>query len=285
MTTTTLLRRLSAAACIIALGVAFSACEEVLDAEGLPYVERLVVDAILAPGIPADSIYIRRTLPLSGAYDKSKAILTDITGYVESEGRQYPLVHIDSSRYRATGLVPESGKRYKLVAQWRGKNIQAETTVPYTPELDTAILRLGNKQSQGYDDRYYDTLTVVVRPRGSEVYAVEARVEYDRGLGGYQSLNLTYDEVIARATDLEPDGKVHLNYRAYHIFDVNAGFVDKNLIILYAFDEPFYDYYFSITNDDNDAGPFASGNRPIYWNVQGDGIGIFMGRAITVREL
>lgn len=283
MTTRTLLSRISTALCIIMLGFVFTACEEVIDPDGLPYVERLVVDAMLSPDIPADSIYITRTLPLSAKYDRSKAVLTDVTGYVESEGRQYPLVHVDSSRYAATGLIPESGKRYRLVAQWRGKNIQAETTIPFKPEVDTVILRKGRDRS-GSNDWHYDTLTAVVHPRGAEVYAMEARTHYS-GSDGFEVIDLDYDDVIARASDVEQDGKVHLIYSSYQIFVVDPMFPRTNQAVVYAFDTPFYDYYFSITDDNDGEGAFSSGTRPIYWNIEGDGIGVFMGRAITVVEI
>lgn len=284
MITRTMLWKLPAVACILALGLAFSACEELVDADGLPYVERLVVDAMLSPNVSADSIYIRRTLPLSAKYDSSKAMLADVTGYIEFEGQQYPLVHKGSSRYAATGLIPESGKRYKLVAQWRGRNVQAETRVPFAPQVDTVVLREGKNQPDNFVEGM-DTLTAIVRPRTGDVYAMEAVAVYRDGLGSHESINLDYDEIIRRAVDVESDGNVHMVYRSYHIFDLNPTFNEKKLAIIYAFDTPFYDYYFSITNGDNDGGPFSSGTRPIYWNVQGDGIGIFMGRAITIIEL
>ena len=54
-------------------------------------------------------------------------------------------------------------------------------------------------------------------------------------------------------------------------------------VLVYSFDLPFYDFYYSYRDQDEEGILFGN-PRPVRWTVEGDGIGIFIGRSsVAVR--
>lgn len=265
---------------LIALGCIFSACEEIADPDGLPYVERLVVQATVSPNEALDSIFIRRTLPLTGRYDSVKAMLSDVIGSVEVDGQSYPLVYMGESRYAAEGLVGESGKTYKLSAEWHGKKVTATTTIPFPAVIESVTARRVDWQGQPQYNNY-DSIGAIVQPRGNEVYGLEIYARYGSSYNYHSIINLNYEEVVRRASQTESDGKVHLIYDGYPR-DLD---LKNTRLTVYSFDAPFYDFYFSFYSSRDGDDFFFGGGQPVYWNIQGDGIGIFIGKTWVYKML
>lgn len=252
-----------------------SACEELIDPD-LPFVERLVVQSTLVAGSPVDSIFIKRTQPLSARYDSAASVLTDVSGWIESDGIRYPLVHKGSSRYEAEGLVGQPGKHYMLTAEWREKKVHASTTIPAAPVIDTAYVIY---QRSGPQDSAAILIEAVVPPEQIAIYAMEVYDKLDRSSGDYLVVDLNYYTSIKRYDDTLADGKVHLRFDAYPIrFTQNQA-----KIVVYSYDIPFYDFYYSNRNRNQDQ--FFGNSQPVRWNVEGDGIGIFVGRNMTTRTV
>ncbi len=274
------MQRLFALAGIIFLCLAVSACEEVVEAD-LPFVERLVVQGTLVAGQPADSIFIKRTVPLSARYDSARAILSDASGRIEGGGKSYPLVHVGESRYEATGLVPESGVRYRLVADWHGKSVQASTTIPYLPQVDTIITKKSTEDHPNPNDAYYASIEAHVRPRPTETYAMEVYDRNDSRFDFYPVVDLNYNDVIGKPDDTLANGRVQLLFDDYS-FVLNR---NRARVVVYSYDLSFYDFYYSYYDRDGDGGAIFNTPQPVRWNVEGDGIGIFIGRAAVSLKL
>jgi len=270
---------LLAALCACAQALAFTGCEEVVDPNGLPYVERLVVHGTISPGIPVDSIFIRRTLPLDIPYDSRRAIVPDAAGYIETDGERFPLVSKGEGRYAVPDLVPQSGRRYTLVADWHGKHITASTTVPSAPAIDTVYAH----EASGYPGQptVHDSVVAIVSPRANEVYALEAYDSFNQGYEYSRVIDLEYDGIVEQSSSTKSDGRVHLIYHGYPVH-LQRGVAR---IIVHAFDAPFHDFFYSYYRRFHSDDFLEIDNGQVYWNVEGDGIGMFIGKAISSRTL
>ncbi len=91
-------------------GFVFTACEDTVAPDDIPYVERMVVYGVITAGKPADSIRFSRTLPLNTLYQPADGELTDVVAAIESGGKSYPLRHIGRGFYNAEGLIPEDSR-------------------------------------------------------------------------------------------------------------------------------------------------------------------------------
>lgn len=256
---------------------ALTSCEETVSPTDIPYVERIIVRGVISADIPTDSIRFTRTLPVNTEYDTLAAELADVVGTVESNGESFELKHIGHGYYAAQGLIPISGRTYTLSASWHGKSVQASTTVPYPTPVDsiqfTPVIR--NYGSQ-IDTSY--SLTVLFRPRQGEVYGM-SYVVGDSDLSRWTYSPYIYHTDVKRWKDTLSDGTIRISTDEYAIVDFPPPY--RGEILMYTFDEPYYDFYNSYYYGYNNDGPFSSGESHIHWNVRGDGMGLFIGRTIT----
>ncbi len=254
---------------ILALALFALGCTDMVDAPDLPYVERMVVYSILTAGEQEVSVSFQRTLPPTEAYSVRKAALADVSAWVDEEGRIHPLHYDSLGVYRASGLMVQAGAVYTLHAQWHGMTCDAQTRVPGPAVIDTMFC------SNGPDGWLAQA---VVRPRAGEVYGLS-----------WQSSKLSYDprtsslgfSTLVRQQDARADGSVSL---AEHLFWVDQG--TEVSASLQAFDDAFYNYFNSRPGGKSSDEIFSQPGKNQKWNVQGDGIGLFIGRSvvtITVR--
>jgi hypothetical protein len=69
--------------------------------------------------------------------------------------------------------------------------------------------------------------------------------------------------------------KIYTNLERYNAFAV-----------VYTLDVDYWDYYFTAVHNANNIGGFVQpSGRNVRWNVQGDGIGLFVGVAISRTSL
>ena len=249
------------------LAVFMVSCEE-SGLDDFPYVERMVVGSVLDAGSDNVLLFFARTLPLSEPYDPQNAVLTGVTGHVMHGGTAYPLVQLVPGLYQAQGLSIVSGETYELTAEWQGKRVSATTRVPFPPSVVSSTATIDSAAT----DRL--TLQSLVRVGASEVYG---QTWSTTGSGGAENGG-EFTE-IGRASDADLNGEVLIS----ESYSLTVAPGDTLFAVIHAFDQPFYDFFISRGGnvpgyDDllfREIGGFVS------WNVEGDGIGIFLGRATT----
>jgi len=258
---------------------ALVSCEETVSPTDIPYVERIIVRGVLDTDAPTDSIRFTRTLPVNTEYDTLAAELHDVVGTIESDGESFPLKHIGHGYYVAEGLVPVSGRIYTLRATWHGKSVSASTRVPYPTAVDstwfTPTVMYYNDGS--FSDTVYQ-VSVRFRPRQGEVYGMSYLIGDSAETRSVYS-PFIYHTDVKRWKDTTSDGAISIATENYSGIDFPPPYSGE--IRIYAFDEPYYDFYNSYYYGYENDGPFSSGEDHIHWNVQGDVIGLFIGRTIT----
>lgn len=259
---------------LLLLAVALGSCESIVDATGVPYVERLVIRAVLSPNVPADSIRITRTLPLTIRYDTALAAVTNAAGFIEQGSERYPLSHSGNGYYQAEGLVPVSGRSYRLVAQWSKGSVTASTTIPYPVTIERVkSVVLDTFNWDGHTELIYGIEAVVV-PIGEQVYQVSVV-----GSDLTSSYSVFSIENVLRRRDTASNGMIHLMTRTYTEFEPGEA-----VARVYSWDPQYYDFLMSYIRDGDDPLQFVS-TAPVHWNIQGDGIGMFIGRVISEKRL
>ena len=255
---------------LLCLALILVSCDE-SGIDEFPYVERLVVGAVLDANADSVLLLFGRTLPLSEPYNPSDAALTGVIGRITHGATDYPLVQIVPGLYHAAGLHVVAGETYQLSAEWQGKRVSASTRVPFPPSIvaSTATAVAGTPSQLTLESR--------VRVASAEVYgqtwSTVASTGSDRG-GSFTE--------IGRAADADPNGEVVIA----ESYVLSVAPAETLFAVVHAFDQPFYDFFISKGGnvpgyDDllfREVGGFVS------WNVTGDGIGLFLGRAVSRKR-
>ena len=260
---------------ILLLCCILAGCETVTDPGDIPYVERLVVEATLDDGAPIDDIRITRTMPLDRKYDREAAIVRDVNGFVEVDGTRHNLQYDAARGVYTVPLTATRGKEYRLTAEWNGRKATARTTVPIPPIIDS----ISADTMAFYDPGmvFYTSLDILFTPIDRRaVYGIGIRTVMD----GYPMtvLHLGYGEPIFRLRDTNDQGKILYHYGrtdSPYNYGISGG-RGTTVATVYAFDEQFFDYYSSRYRSDDIS---FSQEEDIRWNIEGDGIGLFMGRS------
>ena len=256
-------------------------CEETVAPTDLVYVERMVVRGAISPAKPVDSIRFSRTLPLNMIYDSAAAELTDVTGSVDGGGRSYPLRHIGHGYYKAEGLIPVAGEVYTLRADWRGRKVSATTRVPIGGIVDSIVMKgvVPSFWEAAELDSIY-RVEAFLRPSRGEVYGMSYEVTVEEPGGGTITnvVSFVYNSTLPKWDDTLSDGRLKVEAGQHAYIYYPPPFTDK--LLLYSFDEPYYDFAQTYYRD-SDQGPFSNGEESIRWNIQGDGIGLFIGVSVT----
>ncbi len=251
---------------------ALNSCEETISDTELPYKEKLVVMCILENGKPLTKFEITRTLPSlhdDSWQNQGDDIITDVTGTISDANGTYPITYNESASYRAEGLIPEAGGTYRLDLKWKGNRVWAVTTVPPPIDIDSITVR---KVADQWDK--YDSLNILVahfKPKNSSVYIGYI---YDTTSNSkyYGSKVIKYNQVSVSDYASVIVGEDFWYYNVYE---------QKFPFYVEAWDLPFYDYWKTRYNGDSNDGIFSTSGVNIRWNIDGDGLGLFIGKSET----
>lgn len=269
---------------LLALSLLAVACEETVDITDAVYRERFVVYGVLDAGREV-RVTFTRTLPINEPYSAERAALGDVAAVVVVENRAngealdtVPLVHTSGGRYEAPGLVVESGWRYRLEASWNGKSVRASTVVPFPAQIDSLSMVPRIYDYGDVTDTLHN-LRALVRPRPEEVYLLSSADVDPRT--GETIVHETYGgATLGRIRDTIASGHVEL-------LDPNWGYRGAQPVaaIVMSYDAPYYDFQKTFYSYGGGGSPFSTGADNVHWTVEGDGIGLFIGRAVAERRL
>ncbi|MCU0426176.1 MAG: DUF4249 domain-containing protein [Candidatus Kapabacteria bacterium] len=263
-----------------AICIVLTSCTSAPQVVELPYVEQLVVSAILTAGDTVRNIHVMRSAPASGKIEYAAQGLPDarvtllLNGSPVVVRRQRTLPQVNTQGlspeqrtfFEAPGVVIQSGQRYSITVEWSGKRISASTVIPSAP--DVVSYRILDDLSFVPPRR---TLQAVVRPASNTAYSIigETIITSNRPNSSLSN-SLTESLPVVRNQVTNSDT---LQIRT----NLNFGFQQDTVryfgrVVSY---DPAYSLYLQSIQGVN---PFAR------WNVQGDGVGIFVGAALSERR-
>lgn len=260
------------------------------------YDEKIVIGGILTAGDTLKNIQITRTLRVNEPYlaTSSNSGLPDAEVTLNVEGKSYKMLiqpafvvveyggkkNDGRTFFSVPGLIVQSGKRYTITVRWKDKTAQASTVVPFAPAPDSVTM---------YADaqRYNLIAEATIITRNHEVYFLGQKHQGQRNresfnLAGYyghpQRQSSGNHRLLLRSTLAMFD---RYNAGLRWLYEEFVSF--QSFYLLYAYDEPMWDYYQSqqATSRTSDIALIPSGEN-LHWNVTGDGIGLFVGAAVTI---
>ena len=279
-----------------------SACTSTIDPSELqlPYEEKIVVRGLIEAGLPLSDIQISRTLPPLDTFGLDKVFVSDAQAMVRIDGMSYAMQMQPNSTpntttnsltvrslYYAPLLTVQSGKTYQLTVQWRGKTATATTRVPAPPTPDNVRLLLNTvprPDNSSITDTVF-TLEATVRGQPNDVYRLGAQLRDSlgirnvslRGFGDIVQVPESGGTVVVRSD----------TWRGTTATTSSLDLVRGRLTlfwVLEVYDGAYYQYFLS-RNRGGQTNPFSPGGPNVEWNVEGNGLGMFIGMAQTRRKI
>lgn len=256
---------------LFSLGIILcSGCENSVEEEEFPFEFRLVIRGILEPGKPVSGIYIGRTIPISDKFSAGFSNLANAAAVIIHNNTFYPLRHTANGLYRNDTLLISPGETYQLIVQWEDKLATAETTIPRFGNITKPVVK--SEISGSTSKNYVET---TISQTNGEVYAASWVSFFISGQVAQE------DSSIAAVVKRGENGqlKVITNQVPSFLGTKNLG------MRMYIYDAPFYDYYYTQGANRTSDLVFGQPHSSVKWNVQADGIGMFIGRRDTVLSI
>ncbi len=257
--------------------IIFNSCTESIDGViELPYSEQLVIRGVLVAGKPVIDISINKTQPALEAFDINKAMISNADAKIISENKEYPLIHVGLGMYKASDLIAEIGKTYRLEVRWNGKFAYANTSIPAPVSIESV------KAFAPFKQRRSNLWTVGLNgfAKVPSNTACVSGFEYIDSLGLKESIK-TYANRVYREQDTGKIGKTNMTLFSIEVADTNKIFYDsasyKLNLFVESYDMQFYQYFRTRLNGDSPNSTFGFSGGNIQWNVNGDGVGLFIG--------
>lgn len=256
----------------------------------LPQMEdKIVVDGWIEAG-DQSRVFLTRNTPYFGTVDSSslrdlvlsRAMVTLYDGdtsevlILRKDERFFPPFF-----YEGNSIYGETGKTYTLTAEYGGKSILAETTVPPSVPIDTSYFDpITEGDSMGYavleftdpagEKNYYRIYTKRVGVDNKYIPTFLMAID-DKFFDG-KNVRLT----LLRAPESYLDVSDDNSFRSW----------DSILIKLCTMDRASYDFWSSYQEEIlNSTNPFAASLSEIRSNIQGDGLGIWAGYGYSVDTI
>lgn len=132
--------------------VSFLSCIKTIDFNDEGYANGLVLNSIVWPDSVFKATFTKSTSILEAGSAPGEAVANGTLDIYENDQL---LAHLTSSTggFRADGIKPKAGNSYRLVATGNGRQVTAETTIPFKVEVvsvDTSTIK---------NSDYYRTIT------------------------------------------------------------------------------------------------------------------------------
>ena len=274
---------------LFSLVIAFLGCEELVDPGMLPYEEKLVVMGVLEAGAPV-SIYVSKTFPLDQSEIPKEVKITTLTGTLSVNGVSYPLVYkgmkyfrdfpdsIGFSEYTVTNHLVAAGQRYELEASWNGKKIRARTPVAHPITIDSVAFSLVSLDTIRYGPpvlRLIGTVSAFLTPFQNQSYDIFI----EDHLGNRNRPFVRYPDTLS-------NGQLHFRTQwGFYVPLETPSYLDSTNVGVASYDPVSEELRKRLPSKYSDDYMFFPEFRESYWNIEGDGIGLFLGRSMSKRRL
>jgi len=248
----------------------FYSCEQPSEEENIPYIPKLVIRGILTEGKPVTDIYIGRTMPVSVKIDPAFTDLSDAAAVIVHNDQFYPLTYTHNGLYKNDTLQIIKGEKYSLLASWQNLSASAETTIPIPGRIPSFSM-----QTQSTSTGQVHFLQSQIIPHADEVYAATWVLLYLNG--GVADESQEFSTVT---------GKDASGIAICTTADIPSNYINqlntKLTARVYIFDHPFLDFYKTQNLNQVSDAIFGQTGSQVKWNIIGEGIGMFIGRADTL---
>lgn len=154
--------------------VSLLSCIKTIDFNDEEYANQLILNSIIWPDSAFQASLSKSTSILENDYGPVNPIPDGIMDIFENDQL---LAHLSSStgKFRQTDIKPKAGNTYRIVATSKGKQIEAETTIPLKAEvvaMDTSLVTIGGPHKTiTFDFKLKDT-------PGEDYYRIVLEYEY-----------------------------------------------------------------------------------------------------------
>ena len=263
---------------ILLLSVLFVSCEEnVVDTSGIKYKEQLVIKAFIFAGENAKNIIITRTLHPLEKYNAEKALVKNAEAAIIHNNRRYNLTYNENTQsYENVDIVFMEGEKYELVVNWRNLKATATTTIPkFEVVRNYYSFEYVEYWEWGWWQSYWAmNINAIVRGDKNAVYAISYS-----GSGDYYYFD--YDKLIDASRNTADTFKVVYNdmYKYSNIKDsvTYINFAKRYSYRVTGFAHQLWDYNRTLENRAMDMDILFGNSLNVKWNIEGDGIGLFIG--------
>lgn len=250
--------------------VSLTSCEVPVEVE-LPHAERLVVDGFIGLEAQASELRVLRTLPPLARVDVSKMVVPGVTAVIEWKGASIPLtLNADSVTFAlpAESTMWDDGIA-RLTVRGLGKTATASTRIPKRPVvLSTRLIdttaAYGTPLKMVIADIEVDTATIVWFTEDLNRWGSDRR----------PMLHYVPKDVI-RQSGSGPRTTVSLV-----VYSIESFAAPDSVNITLCSADPIYDRYLRSPFGSGEGLFGFSGVNP-YFNLSGDGIGLFIGASST----
>lgn len=255
---------------ILTIVICFSnGCEQPLGEDEFPYEFKLVVRGIVKNNRLIDSISVGRTLPVSVPFNEQFSRVTNAVGAVVSDGIFYPLRHKGNGYYTTDSLIARSGKAYSLLINWESISINSHTTVPKLGNVGSSYVNQG--VLNGNPINYFESS---LTPYSNEVYG--ATWFLMSFAGTIVSESTTFEKIVKKGSSPQIVVPTIGLPQSFNTYSGSYG------IRLIAYDAPYYDYFITSGSNQVSDAIFGQSGTTVKWNINGQGIGMFVGTADTL---
>ncbi|MDW8220701.1 MAG: DUF4249 family protein [Bacteroidota bacterium] len=284
----------------------------------LPHDEKLVIYASLVAGEPLQNVQVTRTLPPLDTFNVERSRIDNAEVSVSVDGQTYrlrlqtrvaPRTLADSlnfdlnnqpSLYEAPELIVQPAKTYTLRVVWNGKQASAITRIPATPELATqppkvvwraepfryVVNRPRTFPATGVVPSLLATVQIPLRARAGEAYRIETITAQDtiskRSTTSSISLN-TNTLLMSSTSTLTLSANVRHFLQGDSIFRPPIFTLSTastiSIVRVVAHDAALRDFISTQARNTPNTNPFGNSGQNPSWNIQGDGIGLFIGQS------
>lgn len=261
------------------VAVIVGGCETIVQPEEMTYDRKLVISAVLESGKSIDQILIGKTLPPNQPYIPANAAVTDADGSISVDGTAHALIFdgyyqpYGSVRgfgvYRTQFFFAEPGKVYTIDVKAEGLHATATTFVPAPAVVDSLVL---------------SSVTV----SGTVQYLLDGQIVQQPGVVYSPAYSYAPSADFAVREPVFGVGKsspgYHMRFRI-PVYGLQPSLHDSLTAVITSYDESYLDYYATRFNGNATTDDLGQSLSTVKWNVQGDGIGLFIGATITKRSL
>ncbi len=238
-----------------------SSCEKTLDDAVIPYVEQLVVFAIVEPGQNDLELKISKTLPVLGSSSPEDGQIDDVTGYISDGENTWNIEYRSDFVYVAKGFEGVAGRTYNLQLNWRGKKVESRTMIPEEDAIEASNYYIYESEELNWNDEMEINSYLMAHFKGSDRYVYTI---------GRDDIDSHYD----RRYFILPEGRAVSQIAYLYSYFPEDTYPFRITIT----DIAYYDYLENDNGSNNDFDFFSIGGLNVDWNVEGDGIGMFVGR-------
>lgn len=257
-------------------------CEEIVNDFELPYKEQLVINCILEQGRFPKKISITRTLPPLESISYEKVLVKDAEATISDGINNYKLQY-DNGFYYSNELIPKENVIYHLDVKWKDKHAFATTFIPQKVEINEIKYRIDSSfiKEEQMSFYYLDVYSDI---------GFQKNTYNEGGILEYLNNNGVIDTIFRYNTVINIGEKSVQNFQIFRwsLIDKELDtakinyFIKNTVFVVKSYDGQYYKYFKTSNYGDSPYDIFGMSGKNIEWNIQGDGIGLFIGSNLTI---